>query len=582
MTSATLKPAGPGGRYAEGHGYGLSIIVPAHNESPVIGRLLSQLVGPARQDEFEIVVVANGCTDDTAEVARSFRPRVRVLSLATASKREALAAGNRAATAFPRVYVDADVELGAGDIRALATALRRPGVLAAAPRLELPMAGRPWPVRWYFDVWSRLPEARRGLFGRGVVAVSEAGYERIAKLPPVFADDLAASLAFSPKERIIADDARVVVHPPRTFSDLMRIRVRAAMGVTQVEQTEGAPPSTARTRPSDLLAIVRERPFMAPRVALFLLVAALVRGRASHANRRGDGATWLRDESSRRAATQVGTTPAAADRDGAAEPTTRMRLAGIDFDRLSEAEVVEHVIGASKSCRGGWVATPNIDICRKAERDPAARALLAKATLIVPDGMPLVWAARLRGEPLPERVSGSSLIFSLTAAAAISGCSIYLLGGEPGVPESAATELSRLYPGVKVVGTAAPPIGFDEDPGQVAEVRDHLLLTAPDIIYVGLGFPKQERLIVALASALPGSWFVACGAAIPFAAGTLPRAPAWMRQTGLEWAFRLISEPRRLFRRYLIDDAPYAARLLASCEVTRIRRHPLPGSRSGR
>ena len=558
-----------------------SIIVPAYNESFVIRRLLSQLVGTACQDEFEIVVAANGCTDDTAEVARSFEPHVQVLSLVTASKREALTAGNRAATTFPRVYIDADVELGAGDIRALAAALRRPGVLAATPRLELAMAGRPWPIRWYYDVWTRLPEVRRGLFGRGVVAVSEAGYERIAGLPPVFADDLAASLAFTPTERTIVDDACVVVHPPRTFTGLMQIRVRAATGVTQIEQTEGAPLSVARTRPSDLLAIVREEPLMAPQVALFLVVAALVRRRARRADRGGDGATWLRDESSR-AAPQLGTAPTVADHDGAAEPTGRVRLAGIDLDRLSEVEVIERVIAASKSGRGGWVATPNIDICRKAERDPAVGALLAEAPIIVPDGMPLVWAARLGGDPLPERVSGSALIFSLTAVAATSGRSIYLLGGEPGVPEAAAAQLSRLYPGVKIVGTAAPPIGFDENPEQVAEIRDHLLSTDPDIVYVGLGFPKQERLIIALASALPRTWFVACGAAIPFAAGTLPRAPAWMRQTGLEWAFRLISEPRRLFRRYLVDDAPYAARLLASCTVTRIRQQLLPGRNSGR
>ena len=552
-----------------------SIVVPAHNESFVIKRLLGQLVEPALENEFEIVVVANGCTDDTAQIAQSFGSGVRVLSLATASKREALAAGNHAATAFPRVYVDADVELGAGDIRALAAALLRPGILAAAPRLELAMAGRPWPVRWYYDVWTQLPEVRRGLFGRGVVAVSEAGYERIAKLPQVFADDLVASLAFSPEERAIADDARVVVHPPRTFSDLMRIRVRAVMGATQVEQTEGAPPSTARTRLSDLLAIVREMPYMAPRVALFLLVAALVRRRARRMDRQGHDAPWLRDESSRRAVPEAGTMSEAPSRDRAAEPTERVRLAGIDLDRLSEAEVVTHVIRTSESDRGGWVATPNIDICRKVARDPAAGALLGKASLLVPDGMPLVWAARLRGDPLPERVSGSSLIFSLTAAAAASGRSIYLLGGEPGVPDSAALELCRLYPSLKIAGTAAPPIGFDEDPQKMAAVRDHLLLKIPDIVYVGLGFPKQERLIVALTSALPRTWFVACGAAIPFAAGALPRAPAWMRQTGLEWAFRLVSEPRRLYRRYLVDDAPYAARLLASSMMTRIRRRLL-------
>jgi exopolysaccharide biosynthesis WecB/TagA/CpsF family protein len=558
-----------------------SVVVPAHNESSVIGRLLSQLVDPTLEDEFEIVVVANGCTDDTSQIAQSFGSGVRVLSLASASKREALAAGNRAATAFPRIYVDADVELRAGDIRALVTALLRPGIMAAAPRLELAIAGRPWPVRWYYDVWTQLPEVRRGLFGRGVVAVSEAGYERVAQLPPVFADDLAASLAFSPAERAIADDARVVVHPPRTFSDLMRIRVRAVMGATQVEQTEGAPPSTARTRPSDLLAIVRERPVMAPRVAFFLLVATLVRRQARRMGRSGDGMTWLRDESSRRTVPAAGTMSVAPSQDGDAELIEHVRLAGIDLDRLSEAEVVERVIHASETGRGGWVATPNIDICRAVARNPAARALLANATLIVPDGMPLVWAARLRGDPLPERVSGSSLIFSLTAAAAASGRSIYLLGGEPGVPDSAAAELSRLYPGLKVAGTAAPPVGFDEDPQQIAAIRDHLLLKAPDIVYVGLGFPKQERLIAALTSALPRSWFVACGAAIPFAAGALPRAPAWMRQTGLEWVFRLVSEPRRLYRRYLVDDAPYAARLLASSAMTRIRRRPTPHSSAG-
>jgi len=443
------------------------------------------------------------------------------------------------------------------------------------------MAGAPWPVRWYWDVWSRLPEVRQGLFGRGVVAVSEAGYRRIAALPPVFADDLAMSLAFSAAERAVVDDARVRVHPPRTFGDLMRIRIRAAAGVAQVEQTAGAPPSTARTRPSDLVAIVAGEPFLAPRVGLFVLVAGLVRWRAGRAHRAGRGARWLRDESSRRAAVQAGAAPAEAGRHRPADRAGRVPLAGIDFDRLSEAEVVEHVISASMGGQGGWVATPNVDICRIAQRDPAARALVASASLRVPDGMPLVWAARLSGDRLPERVSGSSLIFSLTAAAVTSGRSVYLLGGAPGVPELAAAELSRLYPGVKVVGTAAPPVGFDNDAERMAAVRDHLVATVPDIVYVGLGFPKQERVIAGLAAVLPGTWFIACGAAIPFAARVLPRAPAWMRQTGLEWVFRLISEPRRLSRRYLIDDAPYAARLIASCTAQRIR-HPSRHSNSRR
>lgn len=542
-----------------------SIIIPACNESQVIGRLLGRLTAAAREDEFEILVVANGCTDDTAAAARSAAPGARVLSLAEASKSAALAAGNRAATGFPRVYVDADVSLGAGDIRTLIAGLERPGVLAAAPGLDVSADGVPRLLRWYWDVWTRLPEVRRGLFGRGVVAVSEAGYERIAGLPPVIADDLSVSLAFSPGERLVADDARVVVYPPRTFRDLIRIRVRAVTGAAQAEQALGASSPAARTRLPHLLAIARDEPALAPRVAVFLLTAVLIRWRAGHPGRAGAGPAWPRDDSSRRAAPGARTLPG-------------VRFAGIDCDPLSEAEVIERVITASQAGQGGWISTPNIDICRQAQRDPGARALLARASLRVPDGMPLIWAARLSGQRLPERVSGSSLIFSLTAAAAAGGRSVYLLGGEPGVPESAADALSRRYAGLKIAGTSAPPPGFDRDPVRVAGVRDQLVTAAPDIVYVGLGFPKQERLIAELAPELPRTWFVACGAAIPFAAGALPRAPSWMRRSGLEWLFRLISEPRRLARRYLIDDAPYAARLLAASVFTRLR-PPAPGIR---
>ena len=266
----------------------------------MIGRLLGQLVPSGCEGELDVVVVANGCTDSTAEVAASFEPTVRVLSIATASKREAMAVGDRVVRGFPRVYVDADVELRFQDVRVLAEALRRPGILAATTELDHDFAGCRWPIRWYYDVWTLLPEVRRGLFGRGVVALSEAGYARVKSLPPLLADDLAASLAFSPEERVVAAGARVVVHPPLTLTDLLRVRTRAAIGVTQVEQTDGAPASTAGTRAKDLLHMTRAQPRLAPRTALFLAVAIIARLRARHAVRRGDYATWLRDESTRR------------------------------------------------------------------------------------------------------------------------------------------------------------------------------------------------------------------------------------------------------------------------------------------
>ena len=283
----------------------VSVVVPAHNEGRVIARLLGRLVpaaaagGLAGPDGLDIIVVANGCTDDTAEVAGSFGPPVRVLSIPVASKRDALLAGDEAAKDFPRIYVDADVELGAGDIRALGAALGHPGTLACGPRRDLDLAGRPWLVRWYYAVWERLPEVRSGLFGRGVIGLSEAGHARVAGLPPLLADDLVASLAFTPGERVIVPTARVVVHTPRTARDLLRRRVRATMGVNQVAAAEGAPESTARTRPRDLLAMIRAQPLIAPQVAVFLGVAVLARRRAAREVRRREYSTWLRDESSR-------------------------------------------------------------------------------------------------------------------------------------------------------------------------------------------------------------------------------------------------------------------------------------------
>ena len=279
-----------------------TIIVPAHNEAQVIGRLLGQLVAEAQPGEFEIVVVANGCTDDTAEVAASFGPAVHVISIPIASKSKALAAGNQAADSFPRIYVDADVELHTRDVRALAEALRQPGVLAVGPRLANNLADRPWPIRWYYAVWEQLPVVQTGLFGRGVIGISKTGYKRIANLPPLLGDDLAASLAFGPEERVIVPDAHVTVHPPCTFRDLLHIRVRAAMGVNEIEQTDGAPSSSARTRFSDLLVLTARNPLLAPKVALFIFVALLARSTAHRMVAEGSYTTWLRDNSSRTAA----------------------------------------------------------------------------------------------------------------------------------------------------------------------------------------------------------------------------------------------------------------------------------------
>ncbi|WP_037836692.1 glycosyltransferase [Streptomyces sp. NRRL S-244] len=289
-----------------------SIVIPAHNEGRVIGRLLDALLADAPEPGPDIVVVCNGCTDDTAAVAGARGPRVRVVEIPTPSKHTALRVGDEHAQGFPRLYVDADVEVGAADVRALTGALAaRPELLAAAPGRDIPLSGCAWPVRAYYRVWQRLPAVREGLFGRGVIAVTEPGHARIAALPPLMADDLAASLAFTPQERRVVEAARVVVHPPRTWGDLIRRRVRAATSSAELERfqasrapggPEGARAPSARTGTGDLRALLRAQPSLLPGVVVFVVAALAARRGARKAIRSGDFSTWLRDESSRQQA----------------------------------------------------------------------------------------------------------------------------------------------------------------------------------------------------------------------------------------------------------------------------------------
>ncbi|PZG03146.1 glycosyltransferase [Nonomuraea aridisoli] len=246
-----------------------------------------------------------------------------------------------------------------------------------------------------------------------------------------------------------------------------------------------------------------------------------------------------------------------------------MVVGGVAVDAVAEYDVVRWVEAALEAGRGGRIVTPNVDICRAVARDSTLRELVRSAEIVVADGMPLVWAARLLGRPVPERVTGADLLWSLSGLAARRGWPVHLLGGPPGAAAGAASTLSRRFPGLRVSGVSAPPYGFDATAEGRARVRREVVAARPRIVFVGLGFPRQDRLADELREDLPDAWFLGCGAAIAFAAGTLPRAPEWMRRAGLEWAFRLACEPRRLTRRYLVNDLPFAARLLTTALAAR-------------
>jgi N-acetylglucosaminyldiphosphoundecaprenol N-acetyl-beta-D-mannosaminyltransferase len=257
-----------------------------------------------------------------------------------------------------------------------------------------------------------------------------------------------------------------------------------------------------------------------------------------------------------------------ADRDDARD---RVALLGVPLDRVSEDEVIDTVLDGVKSGRGGWICPVNLDVLRKVTRDRTLRELITGADLIVADGMPLVWASQIQGNPLPERVAGSSLVLTLPAAAVGTNTSFFLLGGDPGVAESAAQRLVGDHAGLRLVGTFCPPVGFQDDPEEIARIEHAIDDAKPDVVFVALGFPKQDQLIARLRATRPAMWFLSCGISLSFVSGDVRRAPVWIQRLGLEWLHRLGQEPRRLARRYLIEGFPFMARLVLSAVRNRSR-----------
>jgi N-acetylglucosaminyldiphosphoundecaprenol N-acetyl-beta-D-mannosaminyltransferase len=282
--------------------------------------------------------------------------------------------------------------------------------------------------------------------------------------------------------------------------------------------------------------------------------------------RHGDISWDQADGSDAGAVTALGSTTAHGRRPGGPSRSNvrlpSVDLHGVRLHAVRETECIAHLLAELTAGRGGVVVTPNLDHLRRCVRDLHFGALVAEADLVVADGMPLVWASKLQGTPLPERVAGSNLISTLSAAAADADRSIFLLGGAQGTAQGAAEVLVKRHPHIRIVGTHCPQLGFEKKPRQMAEIAQMLAAAQPDIVFVALGSPKQEQLIAKLRPSLPGAWWLGVGVSFSFLTGHVHRAPAWMQRLGIEWAHRLGQEPRRLFKRYIVHGIPFAASLL--------------------
>jgi len=281
----------------------ITVIIPAHNEETVIGRSLTALTQDAEADELQIIVVCNGCRDSTAEVARRFGAAVQVIETSIPSKTNALNMGDQAARGFPRVYMDADVELSVDSVRRIRDALETEGVLAAAPSVQNEFrADASWFVRGYYQFWRALPYIQEGMMGAGVYALNREGRRRFEEFPPLIADDGFVRAHYAPGERVEVRTAVSTVWAPAKLWDLVLIKTRSRLGFFQLRQRH---PELFRNEAKTkhyrqaLKAILR-RPNVWPAAIPYVLVTVISRYRAKRQLRTSEAYVWERDNSSRR------------------------------------------------------------------------------------------------------------------------------------------------------------------------------------------------------------------------------------------------------------------------------------------
>jgi N-acetylglucosaminyldiphosphoundecaprenol N-acetyl-beta-D-mannosaminyltransferase len=253
----------------------------------------------------------------------------------------------------------------------------------------------------------------------------------------------------------------------------------------------------------------------------------------------------------------------------------RVELFGVEIDSLRMEQAVAQVRAwvADPASRCHYVVTPNVDHVVMLQHHAELKAAYCDAGMVLADGAPVLWSSRLLRQPLPERVAGSDLVPALFQATTDhQPLRVYLLGAAPGVAERAAANIRRRWPSVEVVGTYSPPLGFERNPEENEAILNRIEAAHPDVLVVGLGAPKQELWVHKHRKRLAAKVALCVGATIDFLAGERSRAPMWMREAGLEWLYRVASEPRRLAARYA-KDAFIFPRLLAR-EWWRLR-HPV-------
>lgn len=232
----------------------------------------------------------------------------------------------------------------------------------------------------------------------------------------------------------------------------------------------------------------------------------------------------------------------------------RMKFMNTEIDNLTMSEALDTIDSLIQENKSAYVVTPNVDHIVQMETNKELQAIYKGASLILTDGKPLQWISKWYGTPIKEKVSGSDLFPLLCERAASKGYKMFFLGATEGVAAKAAENLKKKFTGLQVVGTYAPPFGFENDESELDKIKRMIRRAEPHILIVGLGCPKQERFMYyhCVELAVPISFGL--GASFDFEAGNIKRGPKWMTEHGLEWLFRIMQDPKRMAKRYLIDD----------------------------
>ena len=232
----------------------------------------------------------------------------------------------------------------------------------------------------------------------------------------------------------------------------------------------------------------------------------------------------------------------------------RIKFMNTDIDNLTMAETLNEIDKLIQKKNCSYVVTPNVDHIVRLEKDEELQKVYKNASLILTDGKPLIWISKWYKTPIKEKISGSDLFPRVCQLAANKNYTMYLLGAAEGVADTAARNLTKKYPGLNIVGTYSPPFGFEKNEQEMNKIKTQIQDVHPDILIVGLGCPKQEKFMYYHCKELGVPISFGLGASIDFEAGNIKRAPKWMSNHGLEWLYRFSKEPKRLFKRYFVDD----------------------------